>query len=161
MADFCPPRTRADPLGLRRTPSGPARSPPKIPPRRTPPLPPDLRRTSATFGGVRAGPSGPDADWRKLPPIGLRRTFRRGQKSASPPSSGLFGGLRRTRRGQKSAADFHLGGGLRHHADSLADFRGGLLSAYWRTFVHLLADFCPPRKTTSGHDLAADCQQNF
>ena len=116
----------ADPLGPERTPpdsertlAESAQNSAKAESAKSARSPAEVRRTSATFGGLRAGPSGPEAEWRKCPPVGPWRTVRRGQMSASPPSSGLIGGLWRTFFGPTRTF-----------------VRGGLLCD-WRTFMGL------------------------
>ncbi len=167
------PLSAADPSGLNQTPSGSARSPPKRPPRRTPPSPLEVRRKS---GG--------------LPP--LLADSERPRGGMAEVSAKKFRVSARAVRLQTSGPPWTFDGGLRHQADSLADFcppkrtpsrksertppYSGLLSALLRTFVRLAADFCPPcrgllstsqrtfcptRWTTCRHCLATNCQQNF
>ncbi len=105
-------------------PSGPARSPPKIPPSRTPPLPPDLRRKSGglppDFRHFRRSPSGSERPRRGLAETPANRT---------PPD------LPPRTKVRQSAVKWTV---RRTSADPpRTKVRGGLSSG-WRTFMELV-----------------------
>ena len=141
-----PARTRADSAGLRADSSG---------------VRPKFRLGGVRLAGGQSGGSPPDFRhfWRT--PSGSERP-RGGMAEVSAKKVRVSArGVRLRTNGPPRTFD----GGLRHQADSLADFcppkrsprrksertppYSGLLSALLRTFVRLSAEFCPPQRTTT------------